>query len=165
MPMNSAVREMLPPKRLSLGDQIVALERLARVAQRQTEQLLAANAAWNRGDERPDLRRQHRSGYLGVGIAKREDHQALDVVAQLADVPGPVVRLQHRHGVDADLARRHAHAVRGEFEEILDELWNVLAPLSKRRHPDRHHRQAVEQVLAEPPLGDRLGQVADWSRR
>ena len=45
------------------------------------------------------------------------------------------------------------------FKKVLNELGNVLAPLGERGHPDRHDRQPVEQVLAEPPLGDRLGEV------
>ena len=34
--------------------------------------------------------------------------QALDVVAQLADVARPIMRLQHGHGVVADAARLYA---------------------------------------------------------
>ena len=99
MPTNSAVREMLPPKRLIWATQIFALEHLARLAQRQAHQLLAAVAVRHRRHHRADVRRQHVGGDHGVRIAAGEDHQPLDVVAQLADVARPVVGLQHRHGV------------------------------------------------------------------
>ena len=36
---------------------------------------------------------------------------------------------------------------------------DVLAPLGERRDADREHLQAVEEVLAEPALRDRLLQV------
>ena len=48
MPTNSAVREMLPPKRLICANQIFALEHFARLAQRQSHQLLAAIAVRHR---------------------------------------------------------------------------------------------------------------------
>ena len=104
MPTNSAVREILPPKRLICAQQIFALEHFARLAQRQAHQVLAAVAVRHGRHHRADVLRQHRGGDHRVGIAAGQDHQPLDVVAQLAHVARPVVRLQHRHRVLADRA-------------------------------------------------------------
>jgi hypothetical protein len=41
-------------------------------------------------------------------VSACEDHQALDVVAELAHVARPVVRLQHGERVLANAARRDA---------------------------------------------------------
>ena len=86
-----------------------------------------------------------------AGIAARQDQQPLDVVAQLADVARPVVRLQHGHGVVADGALRQA----GRLGDLLDEMVDQLGMSSRRSaRPgtrERHHVQAVEQVLAERP--------------
>ena len=139
---------------VDLREQIFALEHFARLAQRQPHELLAAVAVRHRRHHRADVLRQHAGADRGVGVAAGEDHQPLDVVAQLADVARPVVRLQHRHGVVADLALRQAGRLRNLLHEIVDEIGNVLAPLGQRRHADRHHRQPVIEVLAEAAGGD-----------
>ena len=102
MPTNSAVREMLPPKRLTWARQILALEDLAGVAERQRHQMLAPCPARRRRQHLADLGGQHLGGDRLAGVAARQDHQPLDVVAELADVARPVMRLEHRHGVVAD---------------------------------------------------------------
>ena len=50
-------------------------------------------------------------------------------------------------------------------EEVLGEQRDVLAPLAQRRQRDRDDVDAVEQVLAEPPVGDQLRRGPGWSRR
>ncbi len=160
MPTNSAVREMLPPKRLICATQIFALEHLARFAQRQAHQLLAAIAVRHGRHHRADVRRQHVGVDHRVRVAAGEDHQPLDVVAQLAHVARPVVRLQHGHRVLADAALRQAGRLRDLVHEIVDQLGNVLAPLGQRRHADRHHRQAVIEILAEAAVGDLRLEIA-----
>ena len=42
---------------------------------------------------------------------------------------------------------------------MLDERRDLLAPLAQRRQLQRHDVQAVEEVLAEPALGDELLEV------
>src|SRR6185369_11592088 len=37
---------------------------------------------------------------------------------------------------------------------------NVLAPIAQRRHLDRHHTQAIVEILAEAPFADGLFEVA-----
>ena len=154
MPMNSAVREMLPAEAGDLGDEILALEDLARVAQRQAHELLAPCPVRRRRHQRPDLGGQHLGRDLGVRVAGGQDHQPLDVVAQLPDVAGPVVRLQHRHRVVGDAPLRQAGRGGDLVHEEGDQLGHVLAPLGQGRHPDRHDAEAVEQVLAEAAGGD-----------
>src|SRR3546814_3790203 len=41
-------------------------------------------------------------------VGRREDHHPLDDVAKLANIAGPVVRLERGHRLGADLGRRHA---------------------------------------------------------
>ena len=77
---------------------------------------------------------------LEAEIAAGEDHQPLHVVAQLAHVAGPVVRLQYRHGILADQALRQPCRLGNLLHEIIDELRHVVAPLGERRHADRHDR-------------------------
>ncbi len=54
--------------------------------------------------------------------------------------------------------------LRDLVHEMLDQLGNVLAPLRQRRHADRHHRQAMIEVLAETALGDLGFEVARGRR-
>ena len=97
---------------------------------------------------------------IDLRAAAGQDHHPLDIVAQLADVARPDMRLQHRHRVLADLPLRQAGRERDLVHEIVDQFGNVLAPLRQRRHPDRHHRQPVIEILAEAALGDLLFEVA-----
>ena len=44
-------------------------------------------------------------------------------------------------------------------EKVLGQQPDILAALPQRRHLDREHRQAVEQVLPQAPLRDDLRRV------
>ena len=145
---------------VDLRDQIFALEHFARLAQWNAHQLLAADAARNGRHQSADLSGQHRGGDLRLRVSDGEDHQAFDIVAQLADVPRPVVRLQHRHRVGGDSARRHAHCGGDLLKKIMHELGNILAPLGERGDADRHHREAMEEIFAKMTVSDRLGEIA-----
>ena len=68
-----------------LRDQVLALENLARIAQRQAHQALATRAGRRRRHHRADLGRQHLDRHLCCRITLGQDHQAFDVVAQLPD--------------------------------------------------------------------------------
>ncbi|MNX27781.1 hypothetical protein D3C86_578740 [compost metagenome] len=70
------------------------------------------------------------------------------------------MNLQHGQGVVGDPTMRQPLRGRQVVDEIFDQLADVLAALGQRRHADRHNVQPVEQVLAEPPLGDLDLQVA-----
>ncbi len=164
MPTNSAVREILPPKRLIWATRYSPLEHFACVAQRQAHQLLTASPVRHGRHQRAHVRRQHRGGHRRRRIAAGQDQQPLHVVAKLPHVAGPIVRLQHRDRVGADLPARQAGGDRNLLEEKFHQLGDVLAPLRERRNADRHHAQAVEQILAEAPLLD-LGLHVAGGRR
>ena len=56
-----------------------------------------------------------------------------------------------RAGVE--LGRRAAKPRGAPGQKMIDQFGQVLAALAKRRHGDRHHRQAVVEVFAEAALG------------
>ena len=80
-------------------------------------------------------------------------------VLELADVARPVVPLQQLQRLARDAGHRLVHLLGVLREEVLGEQRDVLAPLAQRRQHDRDDVEAVVQVLAEPALGDGLGQV------
>ena len=84
---------------------------------------------------------------------RRQDEQALDDIAQLAHVARPVMSLQRRQRVLADQARRQAGGIGDTAQQVVGELRNVLAPLAERRHAQRDHVEAMEELLAEAPEG------------
>ena len=45
-------------------------------------------------------------------------------------------------------------------DEVLHQHGNVLDAFAKRRHDDRDHVQAIEQIVLEPALVDELTEVA-----
>ena len=112
-----------------------------------------------------DFRRQQVDVDARHAIARREDDGALDDVAQLADVAGPVMRLQRRHRFLRDAQRRDPPLGREAGEEMADQLGNVLAPLAQRRQAHRHDIEAVEEILAEATGGDLVLQVARGRRQ
>ena len=73
-------------------------------------------------------------------------------------------RLRAQASVPTGLIGRSAAAqalrARQGVDEIVDQFGDVLAALRQRWDADRHHVQAVEQVLAEAALGDLGLQVA-----
>ena len=52
-----------------------------------------------------------------------------------------------------------AHLLGVLRQEVLGEQRDVLAALAERRQRDRDDVDAVEQILAEPPFGDRFRQI------
>ena len=92
--------------------------------------------------------------------AVRTHHdRALDQVAELAHVAGPVVALERRQRLGGHLADRPSEARALAAREVLDEERDVLATLAQRRQPDRDDVQAVVEVLAEatrPHLGEQV---------
>src|SRR5262249_61804629 len=85
-----------------------------------------------------------------------EDRGALDRVLELADVAGPRERLQPRERARRELLAGRLARV-DLAEEVRGEEARILAALAQRRQLDREGGQAVEQVLAQAPLRDRLG--------
>src|SRR4030095_1678797 len=77
------------------------------------------------------------------------DHRSFHEIAQLANVAGPAVSLQHLDVVFGD----RLDALVERRGEILDEAAhqqrNVLGPLAQRGHPNRKYVQPVIQIFAE----------------
>ena len=95
---------------------------------------------------------QHRPG--------AQDHRALDHVAQLAHVAGPVVPLQPLHVPAGDALDRLVHGGAELLHRRPDQQRDVLAALAQRRHADREDGEAVEEVPAEAPRLDLGPEVA-----
>ncbi len=151
MPTNSAVREMLPPKRLICATRYSRSNTSRASRSGKPHQVLAAIAARQARHQRADVRRQHVRGHRRIRVARGEDQEPLDVVAQLAHIARPVVRLQHGKRIVGDATAGEARGLRDVLEEELDQFRHVLAPLGERGHADRHHAEPVVEVLAEAP--------------
>ena len=160
MPTNVAVREMLPPKRVTWASRY-SRSKTSRASRsgscmisppllpaQHRRRILADIAGQHVGADRPAARR-------------RQDQQPLDDVAQLADVARPVVALQRGQRVLAHRPGRQAGGVGDAPQQIGRQLRDVLAALAERRHAQRHHVQAMEQLLAEAAGGDLVLQIAE----
>ena len=124
---------------------------------------LVASAA---GDLRGDLREFGDADLVALGQHHGAEHRVLE----LAHIAGPAVGVEQRERLGADA--RHALALLGgeAREEMPRQFGDVLRPLAQRRHRDRKHVQAVEQVLAEAAglhVGDQVavGGGDDAARR
>src|SRR5690606_661099 len=106
---------------VDLGDQIFLLETLARLTQRKRHDVLVGFR--RRARQRvADFSREKIGCHWCFGIiAARQNHQAFDIVAKLAKIAGPAVRLQNRHRIGADLARLDARLFGDLLHEILDQ--------------------------------------------
>ena len=106
----------------------------------------------HRGVERDGLTRDRGAGGQHDG--------ALDRVLQLPHVARPVIALERRDHPVFDRLDRLAAPGRMLVDEVLHQHRNVLGTLAKRRHGDRHHVQAVEEIVLEAPLVHELTEVA-----
>ena len=98
---------------------------------------------------------QRHGGLRRVDVGPRHhDHQPLDQIAQFADVPGPLVLLEHRHRLRHHLFHPQPLLLRMQLHEMPDEQRDIVQSLAKRRHDDRHDVQAVVEVFAKVPLLD-----------
>jgi hypothetical protein len=105
-------------------------------------------------------RRQHGTDVVW-GQAHRVGQRAgaLQHVAQLAHVAGPVVARQQRDGGGVDFAHRRSGAGGQFLEQVLRQLVQIRQALAQRRQPDRKHAQAAVQIRSETPMGDQLLEV------
>ena len=97
---------------------------------------------------------------IASGSPPAKNHQTFDVVAELSNISGPVMRLQDRERVVADAALGQAGRLRNLLLEIFDQFRDILAPLGERRHPNRNDGKPVKQVLAELAGRDLLFEIA-----
>ena len=88
---------------------------------------------------------------LDLGV---EDHDALDQVAQLADVAGPVVLLEGGEGVFVHFYAGTAVLLAELEEELLDQQGDVFLAVAQRRDEEGDDVEAVEEVFAEVAAGD-----------
>ena len=110
-----------------------------------------------RGHDVSDLRGQVLALDLLALAAHRGELQGVD---QLADVSGPAVGHKQVHGLVGDRCYRLVGVLADVLEQLLDQKRDVLAALAQGRQVYGHHRQPVEEVLAELVLLDHLAQVA-----
>src|SRR5580765_167877 len=106
---------------------------------------------------RSDIGRQvlgHNLRALGI------DHQPLDHVLELTNVPGPRVRAERLHRRRRDFRDWRTIGRDVAAEEVLDQFGNVLAPIAQRRHHDVDDVEAVIEVVAELTLADQFPQIA-----
>ncbi len=94
-----------------------------------------------------------------------EDGGALERVAQLADVAGPVVPEQRLPGVAREARRRPCERSADVLQQRLAERQDVVGALAQRRDRDVEHLQPIEQVLAEVAAFHGLRAGRGWSRR
>src|SRR5580700_4862259 len=95
------------------------------------------------------------------GGAIRKDHRAFEYVAELAYVPRPRLALQPcLRGVIEPQRWRPPRRGREPREERLCQRHDVLAPLAKRRQPNREHGEAVIEILAPRSAVHHCAQVA-----
>src|SRR3546814_3386786 len=82
-------------------------------------------------------------------VGRREDHHPLDDVAKLANIAGPVVRLERGHRLGADLGRRHATFGGVAADEMIAQRCDIVAPLAQRRDMNRYDVQPVKEILGK----------------
>ena len=112
MPMNDAVREMLPEKRR------IWILRYSRSNDSRASRKRAAHdrhgraCAAHRALVVEDLGREQIDFDARHAVAGREDQSPFDDVSQLANVAGPIVRLERGHRLFRNARRRHRVARR-----------------------------------------------------
>jgi hypothetical protein len=89
-----------------------------------------------------------------LGIA--HDDGSFDYVLQLPNVAWPRVQLKQIEASPIDSGDPLAGFAGVSIHKVLDQKRDVLFSLTKRRHFDREHVQAVEQILAKPSRRDCL---------
>ena len=86
MPTNSAVREIFPPNRLTWASKY-SRSKISRASRKGSDIRCSPPAPFgDNGTGENDLVGQHIGGHDLLGIAADQDHQTLDVVAELADI-------------------------------------------------------------------------------
>src|SRR6185503_13313295 len=87
-------------------------------------------------------------------------HQAVNLVLELPHVARPGVALHHRERLGMETADGLPLVAREAFDEMQRKRRHVLATLAERRHDDRKHAQAVEQIEPESPGLDLAAEIA-----
>src|SRR5438309_6026089 len=153
----------VPVVLLELGEQVRPLGRLLELFEgshpqpvRVAVELPAAGAGSAAQRTRPHEPLHIRLTHLRP---RRQNQEALYRVAELADVPGPLVRLEALQGGGREAPRRQARPLGELIAKVLHQPRDVAGALAQRRDVDRDDVESVQQVLAEPPLPDFLVEV------
>ena len=144
---------------IDLGQEIFPLEDLACFAQSEAHKVFGP-AVDGQGDVRPDFVGQHFGRDDRAGIAASQDHQPLDIVAQLTHIAGPIVGLEDGDGIFADPARGKTGALRNLADEIVNEVGDVFAAFGQTGDAQGHDVEAVEEIFAEAALRHVAFQIA-----
>src|ERR1700693_5127699 len=126
IPTNSAVREMLPPKRLTWARRY-SRSKISRASRKGSDIGCSPPAPF--GDK--GTGEMISSGSISAVMMESGSPPTRIIsrsmlLRKLAHCARPVVRLQHRHGVLADAASRQAGGHRDGLHEIAHELGHVL---------------------------------------
>ena len=165
MPMKAAVREMLPPKRMIWAFRY-SRSNSSRASRSGRAMIRSAPEAAGRrpGDMASDG--QHVGGdRLGRDRPAARIRMRSTTLRSWRTLPGQACTCSVAIASSPKPRRGRPVRVADALDEVVDQLGDVLAPLRQARHAQRHHVQAVEQVLAEAAGGDLLAQVARRSTR
>ena len=147
---------------LDLDAQIFALKGFAGFAERRSHDRGGAAAEF--AGIAHHLARQHIEIDAADPVARRHDDDALDDIAELADVPGPFVGLQRDHRIGRDLGRGHT-AIGGVMrDEMRDQRRDILTPFGEWRDLNRDDVESVIEILAETAFRNLVRQVTRGRR-
>src|SRR5205823_7125357 len=88
------------------------------------------------------------------------EDETVDLVGQLAHVPGPGVALERPQRPGMEAAQRLRFRRRHVLEKVDGERTDVVPALAEWREPDRKDAQTVQQVLPEGARAHGLFEVA-----
>src|SRR5215472_11738774 len=119
-------------------------------------ELFAAGAGGAGGAGEGGAGTRNSLGALGFGV---EDEDALDDVAELADIAGPVVGLELVDGGVGDFDAGAAVFLPELGEELAREEGDVFFAVAQGRDEEGDHVEAVEEVFAEVAADDLFFEV------
>src|SRR5206468_2104497 len=93
-------------------------------------------------------------------LSRLKNDRPLEHVAQLPDVPRPIMREEPLPGFEGNPADLLVHRSAIDAQKMLRQKGDVLAPFAQGRRAELHHVQPVKKVLAKLILADRLDNVA-----
>src|SRR5438094_7456137 len=86
--------------------------------------------------------------------AAPQNHRALDDILHLADIAGPRVLLEKRHGLRRDAANAFPLCGADLIDEMRHEKRNVLTPFAQGWELNRDDVQAIEEILTKDTVRD-----------
>src|SRR5262249_10612260 len=99
-------------------------------------------------------------GVLHNPWAAAQDHRALDGILELANVAWPRIAHQARHRLIVHAGHQLPDSASMLLHEMRGEQWNVVGPITQRRHLDRDDVETVIQILLKEAGVDHLHEVA-----